>query len=104
MQYREVDDSILVNASECRDQIPDLLRDARGKLRDHGKLTIADPDHLLDQRKLVVALSEAGFALIEPSLDAGTFERYVARKERFAVRQYLDGDEHQIVPMFRRRF
>jgi hypothetical protein len=49
-------------------------------------------------------LSEAGFSLIEPPLSAGVFERYVARKERFAIRQYLDGDEDQIVPMFRRRF
>jgi len=104
MEHREPEDSILANASDYRDRLPDLLRDARGKLRDHGKLVIADPDRRLDERKLVVALSEAGFALIEPSLSSGPTDRYLARKEHFSIREYREGDEDQIVPMFRRRF
>ena len=104
MEHREVDDSIVVSALECRDRLPDFLRDTRGRLRDRGKLVIADPDHALDERKLIVALSEAGFALIEPSLPSGVSDRYVARKERFSIRQYCEGDEDQIVPMFRRQF
>lgn len=73
---------------------PDALAAARRLLRDKGRLVIADVP--ADFRPLAVALSEAGFVLLKPD--------GVARKEDFFVREYRDGDEQQILPMFQRSF
>jgi hypothetical protein len=68
------------------------LAAARRLLRAKGRLVIPWPD---DPRPLTVALSEAGFVIVKDGL---------ARKEDFFVREYREGDEQQILPMFRRSF
>lgn len=62
-------------------------------LRDQGRLVFLRPAP--DSRPLTVALSEVGFV----PLKDGT-----ARKEGFHVREYRQGDEGQILPMFQRSF
>lgn len=70
----------------------ETLAAVRRLLRDKGRLVIPWPD---DPRQLAVALSEAGFVILKD----GT-----ARKEDFFVREYREGDEQQILPMFHRSF
>lgn len=74
------------------DPAAETLAAARRVLRDKGRLVIPWPD---DPRPLAVALSEAGFVILKD----GT-----ARKEDFFVREYREGDEQQILPMFHRSF
>jgi hypothetical protein len=73
---------------------PEALAAARRLLKDKGRLVVADPPE--DLRPLAVALSEAGFVLLKPD--------GAARKEDFFVREYREGDEEQILPMFQRSF
>lgn len=72
--------------------LAETLAAARRLLRDKGRLVNPWPD---DPRPLAVALSEAGFVILKDGL---------ARKEDFFVREYREGDEQQILPMFCRSF
>lgn len=74
------------------DPSAETLAAAHRALRDKGRLVVPWPD---DPRPLAVALSEAGFVILKD----GT-----ARKEGFFVREYREGDEQQILPMFHRSF
>ena len=69
--------------------LTEALAAAHRLLRDKGRLAILRPD---DPRQLTVALSEAGFVILKPD--------GLARKEGFFVREYREGDEQQILPMF----
>ena len=71
-----------------------LLAD-KGRLRDRGP----EPG----PRELTVALSEAGFVVLKQEEVPG-LGRYAARKEAFFVREYREGDEEQILAIFRRSF
>jgi hypothetical protein len=73
---------------------PEALAAARRVLRDQGRLVIEGPSG--DPRQLAVVLSEAGFVALKTD--------GVARKEDFFVREYREGDEEQILPMFQRSF
>jgi hypothetical protein len=72
------------------------LASLRPLLVDKARLLLIG--HAADPRELTVALSEAGFVLVK--LD----EVVQARKEAFFVRAFQDGDEAQILPLFRRSF
>ena len=72
------------------------LADLRPLLVDKARLLLIG--HAADPRELTVALSEAGFVVVK--LD----EVVQARKEAFFVRAFQDGDEAQILPLFRRSF
>lgn len=71
-----------------------LLDNLRRVLADKGRLLIAGSA----SKELTVTLSEAGFVLVK------TDPVVQARKEAFFVREYQDGDEEQILPLFRRSF
>jgi hypothetical protein len=73
---------------------PEALAAARRLLKDKGRLVVASPPE--DFQPLAVALSEVGFVLLKPD--------GVARKEDYFVREYREGDEEQILPMFQRSF
>lgn len=70
---------------------------ARRLLKDKGRLLIVAPA----SRETVIALSEAGFVILQSPPASPV---WVARKEGFVVREYRDGDEEQILPMFARNF
>ncbi len=70
----------------------EILAATRRLLRGKGRLVVPWPD---DPRPLTAALSEAGFVILKDGL---------ARKEDFFVREYREGDEQQILPMFSRSF
>lgn len=72
------------------------LASLRRLLVDKGRLLMIGQG--TDPRELTIALSEAGFVVVK--LD----EIVQARKEPFFVRAFRDGDEDQILPMFRRSF
>ncbi|HEY0556170.1 MAG TPA: hypothetical protein VGG20_18095, partial [Thermoanaerobaculia bacterium] len=74
---------------------------ARRLLREKGRLLIAGPAPGRTEQETVIALSEAGFVVLKVDLPAAV---YLARKESFFVREYRQGDEEQILPMFRRSF
>jgi hypothetical protein len=80
---------------------PGALQAARRLLREKGRLLIAGPAPGLNDREMVIALSEAGFVVLKSDPPAAV---YLARKESFLVREYREGDEEQILPMFRRSF
>jgi SAM-dependent methyltransferase len=80
---------------------PSLLQAARRLLREKGRLLIAGPAPGRTEQETVIALSEAGFVVLKADLPAAV---YLARKESFFVREYREGDEKQILPMFRRSF
>ena len=72
------------------------LAHLRQLLADKGRLLMLGPAN--DPRELTVALSEAGFVVVRMD------EVVQARKEPFVVRSFQDGDEEQILPLFRRSF
>lgn len=72
------------------------LASVRQLLADKGRLLLIG--HGTDPRELTVALSEAGFVVVKMD------EIVQARKEPFLVRAFQDGDEEQILPLFRRSF
>ncbi|HYU33887.1 MAG TPA: GNAT family N-acetyltransferase [Thermoanaerobaculia bacterium] len=74
-----------------------LLADLRRLLADKGRLLIARQRST--PQELTVALSEAGFVIVKADEDI-----IQARKEPFFVREYREGDEEQILPLFRRSF
>ncbi|HSS47705.1 MAG TPA: cyclin family protein, partial [Thermoanaerobaculia bacterium] len=80
-------------------RLREALGGAHRRLRDKGRLLIPVPG--AETRDLVVALSETGFVLLKPERGA-TAAVYLARKETCFVREFQDGDEEQILPMFRR--
>ena len=65
-------------------------------LADKGRLLLASDN---DPREVTASLSEAGFVILKQEPGA-----WLARKEPFFVREYQEGDEEQILPMFRRSF
>ncbi|HYO15503.1 MAG TPA: GNAT family N-acetyltransferase [Thermoanaerobaculia bacterium] len=82
----------------------EVLATARRLLRDKGRLLIPLLPDGLTAREIVIALSEAGFVILEPQRGADASGPYVARKESFFVREYRAGDEEQILPLFRKSF
>jgi hypothetical protein len=80
----------------------EALGAARRLLTDQGRLVIVNGG--LDPRRLVVALSEAGFVILKPPRGTAPAAAYLARRESFLVREYRPGDEEQILPMFQRSF
>jgi hypothetical protein len=93
-------DAVVLGAPD-RGALPGGLQAARRLLREKGRLLIAGPSPDLPAGELVVALSEAGFVILKGGSPPAV---YLARKESFLVREYKDGDEEQILPMFRRSF
>lgn len=93
-------DAVVLGAPD-RGALPGVLQAARRLLREKGRLLIAGPASDLPADELVVALSEAGFVILQGGPPPAA---YLARKESFLVREYKDGDEEQILPMFRRSF
>lgn len=84
----ESQDAVVVFGPPSRE----TLAAARRLLRGKGRLVIPWPN---DPGPLTAALSEAGFVILKDGL---------ARKEDFFVREYREGDEQQILPMFCRSF
>lgn len=82
----------------------EVLAAARRLLRDKGRLMIPLLSDGLSAREIVIALSEAGFVILEPPRGGAPSGPYVARKEDFFVREYREGDEDQILPLFRKCF
>jgi hypothetical protein len=80
------------------------LAAARRLLRDGGRLLIPGPPADLDPRQLVIALSEAGFVILKPERGTAPAGAFLARRDSFLVREYRQGDEAQILPMFHRSF
>jgi hypothetical protein len=89
-------DALVLTAPD-RGSLPGALRAARGLLREKGRLLIAASN--LAPRELMIALSEAGFVILKSDAAAS-----LARREDFFVREYREGDEEQILPMFCRNF
>lgn len=87
-------DAVVLLAEIGREGLSGMLAAARRLLRDKGRLVFAGPLNVTP-RELAVGLSEAGFVILKPLL---------ARKESFFVREYREGDEAQILPMFCRSF
>ncbi len=85
-------------------QLAGTLAVAHRLLRDGGKVLIPGPPADLDPRRLVIALSEAGFVILKPPRGAPPEEAFLARRDSFLVREYRQGDEAQILPMFHRSF
>jgi hypothetical protein len=85
-------------------RLGDVLGAARRLLREKGRLLVAGPGPGGAPQELVTALSEAGFVILKPERGAASAAVYLARKESFFVREYRDGDEEQILPMFCRSF
>jgi len=81
----------------------EVLGEAHRRLRDKGRLLIPGPGDIAIPQDLVIALSEAGFVILKPERGA-TAAVYLARKESCFVREFQDGDEEQILPMFHRSF
>lgn len=96
-------DAVVLLALPNDSRLRESLGDAHRRLRDKGRLLIPVPDIDDLRQELVVALSETGFVLLKPERGA-TAAVYLARKESCAVREFRDGDEEQILPMFRRSF
>jgi Acetyltransferase (GNAT) domain len=86
------------------DRLAETLRAAGGLLRERDKVLIPGPPAELDPRRLVIALSEAGFVILSPPRGEPAAGGVLARKEGFFVREYQPGDEEQILPMFQRSF
>ncbi|HEV7783889.1 MAG TPA: hypothetical protein VGQ28_01055 [Thermoanaerobaculia bacterium] len=84
-------------------RLREALEGAHRRLRDKGRLLIPAADANAAPQDLVIALSEMGFVLLKPERGA-TAAVYLARRESCAVREFRDGDEEQILPMFRRSF
>jgi hypothetical protein len=98
-----VDAVVLLDLPNDGRQLREALGSAHRRLRDKGKLLIPAPDTGVTPQEIVIALSETGFVLLKPERGA-TVPVYLARKETCVVREYRDGDEEQILPMFRRSF
>ncbi|RPH57066.1 hypothetical protein EHM82_02120, partial [bacterium] len=82
----------------------EVLAAARRLLREKGRLMIPLLSDGLSAREIVIALSEAGFVILEPPRGGAPSGPYLARKEDFFVREYREGDEHRILPLFRKCF
>jgi hypothetical protein len=82
----------------------EVLAAARRLLKDKGRLRIPLLPDGLTAREIVIALSEAGFVILEPQRGDEPSGPYLARKESFFVREYREGDEEQILPLFRKSF
>jgi hypothetical protein len=80
-----------------------VLGEAHRRMRDKGRLLIPAPAAGATPQEIVIALSEAGFVVLKPDRDA-TASVYLARKDSCFVRELRDGDEEQILSMFRRSF
>src|SRR5215203_425925 len=87
-------DAVVLLADLGRERLPGVLAAARRLLRDKGRLVVASSLDTTPQ-ELAVGLSEAGFVILKP---------FLARKESFFVREYREGDEEQILPMFCKSF
>jgi hypothetical protein len=101
-------DAVVLLGEIGRERLADVLQAARRLLREKGRLLIAGPAGVVFPREiareLVIALSEAGFVILKPERGAVSPEAWLARKEGFFVREYREGDEEQILPMFCKSF
>lgn len=95
---------VLLDGCGLDQRLAETLGAVRRLLRDRGRLLIAEPPGKLDPQQLVIALSEAGFAILKPERGQAAAGAYLARRERFFVREYREDDEGQILPMFHRSF
>lgn len=118
------DAAVFYQSAEYFSHLPRALRRIRTFLYDRGILILCDalsekspiyaqtPSYL--SRKITIALFESGFRILNQfdlkksesdcrkcSVDDGVF---VARKDRFRVRSYSEGDEQAIVAMFNEVF
>jgi len=96
-------DVIVLLAGLDRERLAGSIAATRRLLREKGRLLIADPAGVTPQ-DLVITLSEGGFVILRPDRSALPSSVVLARKESFIVREYRDGDEEQILPMFCRSF
>lgn len=100
-----VDTAVLVvEVSESDLPLLSRLEAVRHRLPEKGILLAATPAAGL--RELTIGLSESGFVILkEEAIEAdGRWSLLRTRKEPFFIRPYREGDEEQILPMFRRSF
>lgn len=96
-----------------------MLPRLRDLLTDRGRLLLALPQEPPDElerhhRELVVLLSELGFVILDegreippPEIEPGSYRASLwlsARRDRFTVRSYHQGDESAILNLFRTSF
>ncbi|HEY7215239.1 MAG TPA: hypothetical protein VIC28_11450 [Thermoanaerobaculia bacterium] len=86
------------------DRLAERLGATHRSLRDQEKVLIPVPPADLDPRQLVIALSEAGFVILKPARGEAPGGPFLARRDSFFVREYRQGDEERILPLFRRTF
>jgi hypothetical protein len=98
-----IDAVVLLDLPSDGRRLRDVLEGVHQRLRDKGRLLIPAPGAGTAPQEIVIALSETGFVLLKPDRGA-TAAVYLARKESCFVREFRDGDEEQILPMFRRSF
>jgi len=98
-----IDAVVLLDLPSDARRLREALEGAHRRLRDKGRLLIPAPGAGNAPQEIVVALSETGFVLLKPERGA-TVPVYLARKETCVAREFRDGDEEQILPMFRRSF
>ncbi len=92
--------AVLLDRSE--EPLPALLTRLHGLLADKGRLVIAGPEP--GPSELTITLSEAGFVVLKQEEVPGAGTLTAARREGFFVREYREGDEEQILALFRRGF
>ena len=92
--------AVLLDRAE--EPLPALLAGLHRLLADKGRLVIAGPEP--GPRELTITLSEAGFVVLKQEEVPGLGTVTAARREAFFVREYREGDEEQILAMFRRSF
>lgn len=99
------DGIVLLESPDRHGSLPDLLRRARVLLADQGKLFLAGPlpADPSSSRRRVLALSEAGFVILKEERSPA-WELVTARKEGLFVWEYQEGDESQILSLFRSSF
>jgi hypothetical protein len=83
---------------------PARLAALRRRLDDRGRLLVALREDGAAARALTLALSEAGFVVLEREETPGPGVLFAARRDAFHVRAYREGDEARILALFRQCF
>ena len=103
-----LDAAVLVaELGEGRFPLLPRLEALRHRLPEKGLLLVATPASGL--RELTIGLSESGFVILKEEVVGGiegetAWSILRTRREPFFIRPYREGDEAQILPMFRRSF
>jgi hypothetical protein len=81
-----------------------LFTHLRRLLADKGRLLVVRRGASPTDGELTIGLSEAGFVIVKTGETGDSGDVIQARKEAFFIREYRDGDEEQILPLFRSSF